>query len=188
MLRPDGSERPAAEAPPARALKGEVVIDREEIVKTPASGKFRHHQVNAAPIKNADGHILGSVSVVRDITERKRMRTSSAGPITNCNSSPTFVPRPAGTVAHDGQLHIAAGEKPKDQLDPKAHEYIEHALNGGNRMRQLIDDLLAYSRVETTAKESAPVDMKKIVENTIRMSRSPSKRAGRTSTSSRCRP
>ena len=34
---------------------------------------------------------------------------------------------------------------------------------------QLIDDLLAYSRVETTAKESGPVDMKAIVENTIKV-------------------
>ena len=73
VLRPDGSERPAAEAPPSRALKGEVVIDQEEIVKIPASGKFQHARVNAAPIKDVDGHILGSVSVVRDITERKRM-------------------------------------------------------------------------------------------------------------------
>ena len=27
--------------------------------------------------------------------------------------------------------------KYKDQLDPKALEYIEHALNGGNRMRAI---------------------------------------------------
>ena len=170
VLRPDGSERPAAEAPPSRALKGEVVIDQEEIVKIPASGKFRHRQVNAAPIKDVDGHILGSVSVVRDITERKRMEDE-------LRRSNHELQQFAYLSSHDLQeplrmmvSYISLLErKYKDQLDPKALEYIEHALNGGNRMRQLIDDLLAYSRVETTAKESGPVDMKAIVENTIKV-------------------
>jgi PAS domain S-box-containing protein len=71
VLRPDGSVRPVGESPPLRALLGEVVTNMEEIVEIPASGEFRYRQVNAAPVKNSAGIIIGAVSVVRDITDRK---------------------------------------------------------------------------------------------------------------------
>ena len=73
VYRPDGSPRPVEEAPPLRALKGEVVRNQEEMVRVPASGELRYREVNAAPVRDAANTIIGSVSVVRDITERKRL-------------------------------------------------------------------------------------------------------------------
>ena len=78
VLRPDKTPRPVDEAPPLRALKGEVVKNLEEIVRTPGSGEFRYRQVNAAPVKDANGYIIGAVSVVRDITESKRLEEKQA--------------------------------------------------------------------------------------------------------------
>ena len=72
VYRPDGSLRPIEDAPPLRALRGEVVQNQEEIIRTPATNELRYRQVSASPVKDAAGHIVGSVSVVRDITERKR--------------------------------------------------------------------------------------------------------------------
>jgi PAS domain S-box-containing protein len=72
VLRPDGTTRPIEEAPPLRALTGEVIRDEEQITKTPRTGELRHRQVSSAPVRDAEGRIIGSVSVVRDITERKR--------------------------------------------------------------------------------------------------------------------
>ncbi len=72
VLRPDGTARPAEESPALRALNGEVVRDLEEMIRTPASGELRYRQVNSSPVRDAQGAIIGSVSVVRDITERKR--------------------------------------------------------------------------------------------------------------------
>ena len=34
----DGTPRPAEEAPPLRALKGELIRNQEEIIRTPATG------------------------------------------------------------------------------------------------------------------------------------------------------
>jgi signal transduction histidine kinase len=73
VYRPDGGPRPVEDAPPLRALKGEIVKNAEEIIRTPASGELRHRQVNASPVRSPNGNIIGSVSVVRDITERKKM-------------------------------------------------------------------------------------------------------------------
>ncbi len=73
VLRNDGSPRSVEDAPPLRALKGEVIRNEEEIIRTPATGELRWRQVNAAPVRDADGNIFGSVSVVHDITERKKV-------------------------------------------------------------------------------------------------------------------
>ncbi len=72
VLNPDGAPRPLEEAPPLRALKGIIVSNQEEIICTPATGELRYRQVNAAPVKDGNGKIIGSVSVVRDITEQKK--------------------------------------------------------------------------------------------------------------------
>ena len=72
VLRPDGSPRPIEESPALRALRGEVVRNQEEIIFTPATGEFRYRQVNSTPIRDPRGNIIGSVSVVRDITDKKQ--------------------------------------------------------------------------------------------------------------------
>ena len=72
VYRPDGSPRPIEEAPPLLALQGELIKDMEEIIRTPSSGELRYRQVSSSPVKDAEGNIIGSISVVRDITERRR--------------------------------------------------------------------------------------------------------------------
>ena len=72
VLRPDGSPRPVEEAPPLRALKGEFVKNQEETIRTPVKGELRTRQVSAAPVRDSTGAIIGSVSVVRDITDQKK--------------------------------------------------------------------------------------------------------------------
>ncbi len=71
VLRPDGSPRPMDETPPLRALQGEIVKNEVEIVRVPDTGELRYRQVTATPVRDAAGEIIGSVSVVRDVTERK---------------------------------------------------------------------------------------------------------------------
>ena len=72
VFRLDGSPRPLEEAPPLRALQGEVVKNVEEIIRNPVNNESRYREVSANPVRDAHGNIIGSVSVVRDITERKQ--------------------------------------------------------------------------------------------------------------------
>ncbi|HHY75143.1 MAG TPA: PAS domain S-box protein, partial [Bacillus bacterium] len=46
-----------------------------------------------------------------------------------------------------------------DQLDPKAKEYMSYAAEGSHRMRELIDDLLAYSRIDSQSTVLEEIDM-----------------------------
>ena len=71
VLRLDGTPRPLSEAPPLRALAGETVRDEEQIVRIPRTGELRHRQVSSAPVRDVRGEIIGSVSVVRDVTHER---------------------------------------------------------------------------------------------------------------------
>jgi PAS domain S-box-containing protein len=73
VYHPDGSPRPVEDTPALRALKGEIIRNLEEIIRTPSRGELRHRQLNASPVRDLGGNIIGSVSVVRDITELKKM-------------------------------------------------------------------------------------------------------------------
>jgi light-regulated signal transduction histidine kinase (bacteriophytochrome) len=52
----------------------------------------------------------------------------------------------------------------KDKLDQKAHEYITYAVDGAERMKRLILDLLEYSRVNSSKLEKEDVDIEDIIE------------------------
>jgi len=73
VLRPDWSPRPIEESPTLRALQGEVIKNQQEIGRSSATGAYCYREVNANPIKDAEGKIIGAVGVARDITERKQM-------------------------------------------------------------------------------------------------------------------
>jgi PAS domain-containing protein len=80
--RPDGSLRPIEEDPALCALRGEIVTGYEYIVRIPANGELRHRQINSSSIRDPKGNIIGSISVVWDITEiktvEKALRESEA--------------------------------------------------------------------------------------------------------------
>jgi len=101
VYRPDGSPRPVEEAPPLRAIQGEVIKDLEEMIRTPATGELRYRQVSAAPVRDANGNIIGSVSVVRDITDYKRMEKELA----HLASFPQLNPNPIVEVDPEGCVH-----------------------------------------------------------------------------------
>ena len=51
----------------------------------------------------------------------------------------------------------------KDQLDKNAHEYINYAVEGANRMYDLINGLLAYSKIQTKGKSYKKVNMQDVL-------------------------
>ena len=53
------------------------------------------------------------------------------------------------------------------QLDERADQYIDFAVDGAKRMQQLINDLLAFSRVGRTTDEMVPVDTAEIAGHAL---------------------
>jgi PAS domain S-box-containing protein len=52
----------------------------------------------------------------------------------------------------------------KDSLDSDADDFIEYIVENAKRMKQLIDDLLEYSRVTSQAREFVNVDLTRILD------------------------
>ncbi len=59
------------------------------------------------------------------------------------------------------------GERYKGKLDRKADEYIQYAIEGVKRMHQLIQGLLAYSRVGTQEYRLTQVDPNIVIKNVL---------------------
>jgi PAS domain-containing protein len=71
VYRGDGSPRPAAEAPPLRALSGEAICCEDEIVRK-NTGEVRIVQEQWRHFRGAAGDIVRSCGMLQDITERKQ--------------------------------------------------------------------------------------------------------------------
>jgi PAS domain S-box-containing protein len=55
----------------------------------------------------------------------------------------------------------------RDELDDDAEEFIDFAVEGADRMREMIDDLLTYSRIERHGDPLEPVDAESVVDRVL---------------------
>jgi light-regulated signal transduction histidine kinase (bacteriophytochrome) len=62
-----------------------------------------------------------------------------------------------------GFMQIIA-DRYRGRLDEKADEYIRYAVDGAQRMRQLIEDLLAFSRVDRAGRKPKPTALQSAVD------------------------
>ncbi len=153
ILRIDGTPRPAEESPPLRALKGEVIRGEEQLVRTPRTGELRTRQVSAAPVRGPDGGIRGAVSVVRDVTEQRRVDAALRMRAEQLREADKRKDEFIAMLAHElrnplvpirtaVELLKKAAEEPAliASIRPMMERQVTH-------MVRLIDDLLDVSRI-----------------------------------------
>jgi PAS domain S-box-containing protein len=108
----------------------------------------------------------------QDITERKKAEEKMKITLDELKRSNIELERFAYVSSHDLQeplrmvtLYSQLLERRyKDSLDSDADDFIEYIIDNAKRMKQLIDDLLEYSRVTSQAKEFENVDLEKILD------------------------
>ncbi|MBI3697478.1 MAG: PAS domain-containing protein [Acidobacteria bacterium] len=143
---------------------GEMLIDREEQIRLP-DGRLRWFSTTKAPIREA-GRITGLVGISRDITERKQAEevlVHHSEALAHYNAeleqfayvAAHDLQEPLRTVASFSQL---LAQRYAGQLDAQADRFIEQVVSGARRMRQLIDDLLMYSRLARGESHLQPTD------------------------------
>ena len=72
MFHPDGTPMPHSESPTAEVLRTGVPLRNRELVVARPDGTRVPVLANVVPLRDAEGSLIGAVSCLQDITERKR--------------------------------------------------------------------------------------------------------------------
>jgi PAS domain S-box-containing protein len=122
-----------------------------------------------------NGRVAGSVLVFKDITARKKAEGDLAQRAAELARSNAELEQFAFVASHDLQEPLrkiqAFGDRLKVKCDPEqspeARDYLERMQSASARMRTLIDDLLAFSRVIRSSEPFAPVDLGQVTREVM---------------------
>jgi PAS domain S-box-containing protein len=163
VIPPEGYERLAPEY--RAALAGETRsfdLDTLDPVAT--------YWVQIAPLRDDVGRIIGGMAVSRDITARREAERAlelRAGELERSNAE---LEQFAYVASHDlsEPLRMVSSylqllrRRYHGELDDDADAFIDYAVDGASRMRDLIDGLLTYSRAGRGDVPLEPVDSREI--------------------------
>jgi PAS domain S-box-containing protein len=160
----DGTQ---VEAPLDGQHSGEQIVYRRdgtcfpvEFVKTPI---------------DENGRVIGSVLVFKDITERKRVEETLARKASELARSNAELEQFAFVASHDLQEPLrkiqAFGDRLKARCEglqsPDVKDYLERMQGAAARMRTLINDLLAFSRVIRSSEPFVQVDLAQVTREVL---------------------
>jgi PAS domain S-box-containing protein len=126
-------------------------------------------------VRNDDASIDYIIAMVEDITEKKQSEISLKETLKNLERSNRELEQFAYVASHDLQepLRMVASYvqllelRYAEKLDTDARDFIKYAVDGATRMKTLINDLLAFSRVETRGKDLEITDMSLVMGEVI---------------------
>lgn len=156
---------------------GKSYLEMEENI-TDSEGNLRIILKSKVPLKDSDGNITGIVGLYTDITEkkteeniRKELNEKLRNTVDQLRKSNLQLQEFTYMASHDlrepvrkisafGELlaESLAGELNEDQ-----NENLCFMIDGADRMQQMIEGLLTYSRVTTDELDSERVDLNKII-------------------------
>jgi PAS domain S-box-containing protein len=153
-----------------------------------ADGREIPIEDSAAPIRDSAGNLIGVVLVFHDVTEKRRAqetlrkahdelewrvreRTAALSTtVARLELMNEELQEFAHVASHDLQEPLRkiqtfcdmAKKRCAPALDSTGQEYLERVLNSAARMRQLLDDLLQFSRVATRPEPFKEIDLGEI--------------------------
>jgi PAS domain S-box-containing protein len=154
-----------------RCLNGAVEIKQEDPFPR-ADGSTGWLKWEIHPWKKYDGSQGGIIMFTEVITEKVAIRENLIQLNRQLVVSNKELEQFAYVASHDLQepLRMVSSfmqlleEKYKPQLDDTARQYIDFAVDGADRMKKLILDLLTFSRIGTEKKLDETVDLNKLIE------------------------
>jgi PAS domain S-box-containing protein len=138
-------------------------------------GRLHYISVSGKPIFDGSGRCAGYRGVGRDITERKTAEAALRQAHDELARSNAELEQFAYVASHDLQepLRMISSytqlllRRYGDRLDGDAREFMDYIVDGAARMKQLIEDLLAYSRVGTRHAQFEPVDCEAVLARAL---------------------
>lgn len=168
-----------------RAISGERLIG-VEVERRNKTGNHIYINLSTAPIFDTNGVIAGIVGIMNDVTVRKkneaalrelnetleqRVAERTAELQAKNKELETFT----YSVSHDlkaplrgidGYSHLLL-EDHADSLDEEGLTFLHNIRQAAAQMGRLIDDLLAYSRLERQENRRVPINLAKLLQNLL---------------------
>ncbi len=155
---------------------GQPVINHEVCGETPAArGEQRYWLETCYPVRAQEEQLLGLGLAAIEITERKQAEHALAQHAEALRDSNEELQRFAYVASHDLQeplrmvtSYVQLLEKRyESSLDDEARQFISYAVEGTKRMKALIDDLLAYARVESRGKNLELIESESVLQRVL---------------------
>ncbi len=176
-FRPDSGARLRLEEwPLARSVQREETVTGETIDIERADGTRGTLLISSAPIRDNEGRISAAVMVAVDVTEERAIERELAMKAEDLVRSNKELQQFAYVASHDLKEPLRMvttyvqllQRRYGSVLDDQAKEYIGFAVEGSKRMYSLVDDLLTYSRVETSVQPFSTVDMDQVMGTALK--------------------
>jgi len=137
-------------------------------------GRVKHLHVVTRAIRHDTGDV-DIVGAVKDVTEQRRAQAEGERLEQRLRQEERLeaVGRRVGGIAHDFNNVLAGvlayGEMLFDEapVDSKLKRYAQNVLTAANRGRELVEQILTYSRTQRGAR--VPVDLTKVVAETLEL-------------------
>jgi len=170
-------------------IRNNEIIDHFETVRVKKGGEQFYVSLTVSPLKDEAGCIIGASKIVRDISSlkkaeaelirankelifQKKEKENQAAELEAVNKELESF---SYSVSHDLRAPLRAIngftrillEDYLVQLDDEAKEILEEIISNSNKMGELIDNLLSFSRISKQHVSMVDVNIKELVNSVV---------------------